>query len=177
MRPTSIQEQNSYAQGLLVEESGMTLVELLVGVGISAAVLTLIGTFIFQFFTVTRQGNARMDVTSDLQSLSLWLGRDSAEAYSFVPGSSPIYGTFHVSQSDGDHEYRYRFEAAEGRLVREHYLDGALQSSQTVSRHIASEGDVTFNASGSLVSVSVTATSGQISDSVDLELALRAESP
>ncbi len=177
MRASSAPEQNRRAQTLLAEEAGTTLVELVVGVGISAAVLTLIGTFILQFFTVTRQGNARMDVSSDLQSVSLWLGRDAAEAYSFVPGSSPAYGAFHASHPDGDHEYRYRFDASEGHLIREHYLDGGLQSSQTVSRHIAAEGDVIFNDGGSLVSVSVTATSGQVSDSVDLELALRAEAP
>lgn len=165
------------ARTMLKDEAGITLVELLVGVGIAAGIATLIGTIVFQFFTVSRQGSDRMAVTSDLQSATLWLGRDGLEAHSFSSGASPVYGTFHASQPGGDHEFRYLYDSSRGHLVREHYVDGSLQSSQSVARYIASEADVTFNPQGTVVSVSLTATLGGASDSLLLDLALRSDSP
>lgn len=172
-----VKVENDLAPAGLLDEAGLTLVEVIVGIGIAAGILTLVGTFVYQFFTVTRSGTERMAVSSDLQSATLWLGRDAAEAYDFIPGASPLYGTFIASQPGGEHSYRYLYDAGQNRLVREHYLDGALQETRVMSRHIASEGDVSFVDGGSLVSVSLIASRGDITDTLALELALRADTP
>lgn len=162
---------------LLECERGISLVELLVGIGIAAGIMTLIGTFVFQFFTVARLGTNRMAVSSDLQSAALWLGRDGAEAHTFTSGSSPVYGSFEADSESGDHEYRYLYDSAESDLIREHYLDGSLDSRVVVARLVTAEGDVSFTTSGNLVSVTVNATSADATDSLELELALRDQTP
>lgn len=163
--------------GLLEDERGISLVELLVGIGIAAGIMTLIGTFIFQFFTVTRVGTNQMAVSSDLQSAALWLGRDAAQAHTFTAGSSPVYGSFTADSASSDHEFRYLYDSADSDLIREHYVDGSLDSRVVVARLVAAEGDVSFTTSGNLVSVTVSATSGDAADSLELELALRDQTP
>lgn len=158
---------------LVREERGVSLVELLVGVGIAAGIMTLIGTFIFQFFAITHNGTERMAVSSDLQSAALWLGRDAAEAEDFTAGSAPTYGSFTAPQSAAEHVYLYRYDSAEQDLVRDLYIDGSLDSSRVVARFIQDQGDVTFSPNGDLVTVTLTSTSGGASETIDLELALR----
>ena len=54
-------------------------------------------------------------------------------------------------------------------------LLGVPQSTRRVARRIANQGDVTFSASGSLLTVSITATSagGTITESSSLKLSMR----
>ncbi len=153
------------------DQRGVSLVELLVGLGIAAGIALFIGTTIWQFFTVTRWGHNRMLVASHHQTALLWLSRDSAEADTFVAGSGAEYGTFYWP--GGDPYFAYRYDAAEGTLVRDHYAGGALQSSQTVARSIANQNDVSFSPSGELVTVSITSSQGSIVETVDLQLAMR----
>jgi hypothetical protein len=152
-------------------ESGATLVELLLAVAVSAMVLTMLGTAVFQFFTISNWGQARLSVLKDLQTAGLWLGRDAQEASSFVPGVGTVYGTFRWS--DASIEFRYSYSAADQALVREAIAGSIVQSTLTVARHIASQGDVTFSPSGKRVAVTLTATSGTVTASNDLTLTMR----
>lgn len=154
-------------------EHGTTMVELLVAMSISVLVFGIISTALVQFFLVTRWGNDQLLITNDLQVASLWLGRDALESASFTPGAGAVYGT--LSWADSTHQYRYSYNFADGALVRDHFKDSILQSSLQVARHIANQGDVVFSTSGNLLTVLITSTSGDESESVDLSLAMRSQ--
>ena len=154
-------------------ERGFTLLEMLIAAFLAAFAAGLIGTALNQFFIVTQDGNARMAVLSDLQNASLWLGRDASESQSFTLGSGTEYGT--LTTGDPNVKYRYSYDAGNTTLVREHLVSGLPQSTQRVARRIASQSDATFSVSGSLLTVSITATSagGTITEGTSLKLSMR----
>lgn len=154
-------------------ERGTTMVELLVAMSISVLVFGIISTALVQFFLVTRWGNDQLIITNDLQVASLWLGRDALESANFTPGAGVIYGT--LNWADSTHQYRYSYNLSDGALVREHFENSILQSTLQVARHITNQGDVVFNSSGQLLTVSITSTSGDESETVDLSLAMRSQ--
>lgn len=157
-------------QGLR-DESGATLVELIAALAIAVFVLAFVGTAVVQFFRLTNWGTDRMVLTSNLQTAQVWLGRDAIQASSFVAASSPVYGVFTLPASSGPARHvRYSFDPVDHTLVRTE-----VETSQTrvVARDIASQGDVSFTASGSMLTVGLTATRGGQSDSLDLELFMR----
>lgn len=155
----------------LRHEAGASLVELLIGITISTFVIATLGTAVYQFYAVSGWGNARMTVLHDLQNAGLWLGRDAQEAASFSSGAGLTYGTF--SWSDNSVQFRYAYDPATTSLIRTHLVGGVPQSSLPVARHIASQGDVTFGAAGSLVTVTLTSTSAGVTASDSLLLAMR----
>ncbi len=155
----------------LHHEAGASLVELLIGMAISAFVVATLGTAVFQFYAVSGWGNARMSVLHDLQNAGLWLGRDAQEAASFSSGGGLTYGTFNWTGNSV--QFRYAYDPGTTSLVRVHLVGGVPQSTVTVARHIASQGDVTFSAAGSLVTVSLTATNGGLAASDTILLAMR----
>ena len=155
----------------ITHERGASLVELLVSIGIAVLVFSVLSTALVQFLLTTRWGNDQLQVTNDIQVAALWLGRDALEAASFTPGASPVYGT--LSWADGSEQYRYLYDAANQTLIREHYLSGVLQSTTTVSRHISAVSDVDFSHTGPLLTVSITSTSGEESETATLQFAMR----
>jgi Tfp pilus assembly protein FimT len=155
----------------LQDEQGATLVELLVAISISVLVFSILSTALVQFILVTRWGNSQLQVTSDIQVASLWLGRAALEAASFTPGAGTEYGT--LAWADTSHEYRYLYDVADAALIREHYVSGVLQNTTTVARRIQNQADITFSITGDLLSVTITATSGDESETANLDFALR----
>jgi len=152
-------------------ERGASLVELLVAMAISILVFGVITTALVQFVIVTRWGNGQLQITNDFQVASLWLGRDVLEASSFTPGSGTVYGT--LNWADSTHQYRYSYDLVDNAVVREHFETSVLQSTTIVARHIAAQNDVVFNTSGQLLSISITSTSGDESETVNLDFAFR----
>jgi competence protein ComGC len=152
-------------------EKGASLVEMLVAMAISVMVFGVITTALVQFMLVTRWGNSQLQITSDFQIASIWLGRDALESSSFTTGSGTVYGT--LNWADSSHQYRYSYDLVNNNLVREHLENGIVQSTLTIARHIAVQNDVVFSISGKLLSVSITSTSGDEAESVDIQLALR----
>ena len=157
-------------------EKGASLVEMLIAVAISVIVIGVITTAVVQFMLVSRWGNDQLLVSSDLQVASIWLGRDALEAASFTPDNTDVnkYGT--LSWQDRNlalHQYRYYYDPTEGDLRREYLIDGTSQTTLSAARRIAAPGDVTFNLSGKLLTVSLTSTSGDVSETIELQLALR----
>jgi len=150
-------------------ERGTSLVELLVAMSISVLVIGIISTSLVQFFLVTIWGNDQLLITNDLQVASLWLGRDALESANFTPGTDAVYGT--LNWDDSTNQYRYSYDS--GNLVREHFEGINLLSTLQVARHIAIQGDVVFSTSGQLLTVSITSTSGDESETVNLSLAMR----
>jgi len=156
----------------LGDEKGASLVELLVAIAISLMVFSVLSTALVQFVLTTRWGNNQLQISSDIQVASLWLGRDALEAANFTPGTGTEYGT--LSWDDSSQEFRYLYNTAETSLVREHYISGALQSTITVARGVQNQGDVVFNLSGGLLTVTITSTAGGESETASLDFALRA---
>ena len=152
-------------------EKGASLVELLVAMAISVLVFSILSTALVQFVLTTRWGNSLLQVTNDIQVTTIWLGRDALESASFSPGSGSEYGT--LSWADSSTQYRYSYDSASGALVREHIENGTVLSSQKVARHINNQTDVTFNASGHLLTVGIISTSGSETKSATLVFALR----
>ena len=156
----------------LNQERGTSIVEVLVAMSISLIVFGVIATSMVQFFLVTRWGNSQLQITSDIQVASLWLGRDALEASSFTSGTGNVYGI--LNWPDSSHQFRYSYDALDQALVREHIVDGLLQTTHTVARYILDQNDVSFSTSGSLLTVSITSTSGDEIKSVDIEFSMRA---
>jgi len=152
-------------------EKGASLVELLIAMGISVLVFSVLSTALVQFVLTTRWGNNLLQVTNDIQVASIWLGRDALEAASFSPGSGSVYGT--LNWADSSNQYRYSYNSADGSLVREHLEDSIVLSTRKVARHIENQADVTFNTTGELLTISITSTSGAESQSVNIDFAFR----
>ena len=168
----SLLSMRKYSRTASIEnESGASLVELLVSIGISILVFSILSTALVQFVLSTRWGNSLLQVTNDIQVASLWLGRDAPESASFTPGSGSEYGT--LNWADSSTQYRYSYDSADSSLVREHLENSIVQSSLKIARHIDNQSDVTFNVSGDLLTVSITATSGSESKSSTLNFAFR----
>ena len=170
-RPRSRNRLVSRKTLILQHEQGASLVELLVAIAISVLIFGVLSTALVQFVLATRWGNNQLQVTSDIQVASIWLGRDALEAASFTPGAGTEYGT--LAWADTSHEYRYLYDTADNSLIREHYASGVLQSTTTVARRIQNQADVIFNINGELLSVTITATSGDESETANLDFALR----
>jgi hypothetical protein len=144
---------------------------MLIGALLATAAATLIATAIYEFSVASRDGRNRLNALGDLQNAALWLGRDASEAQSFAPGSGSVYGT--LTTSDSNRQYRYSYSASDDSLVREVLVGGSPTSTLQVARHIASQGDVAFSASGTLLTVTIEATSGSIGESATLNASMR----
>jgi len=149
---------------LATEDRGVTLTEILVSIFIMSLILGLLGTAFYQFFAATTLGNDTLTALRDLEIAGVWLSRDAREAVSFTPGSGTVYGTFDC----GGSTVEYSYDSGNTALVRA--VDG---ESRTVARHIAVQNDVQFSVSGSLVTVTLTSTSGAISRSATIEVNMR----
>ncbi len=153
------------------EERGASLVELLVAIAISVMIFSVLSSALIQFLLATRWGNNQLQVTSDIQVTSLWLGRDALESASFTPGVGTEYGT--LAWVDDAHLFRYSYDSAESALIREHFDSGVLQSRTTVARQIQNQSDVIFTITGDLLSVTITSSRGGESETANLDFALR----
>ena len=155
----------------LQDQSGASLVELLVAIAITLLVFGILTTALVQFILTTRWGNNQLQATGDIQVASLWLGRDALEAASFMPGTGVEYGT--LAWADGSQQYRYLYDSGNTALVREHYDSSVLQSTIIIARDIQNQADVTFSLTGKLLTVTITSTAGGEAVTANLDFALR----
>lgn len=163
----------SAGSALHQDQRGATLVELIVALTISTIVLAVITTAIVQFYGLTRWGNAQLLLENDFQTANLWLGRDIAEAATFTPGSGLTYGTF--SWPDGSNQYRYAYDPGAQALTREHLQGGSTVSVITAARHVAAQGDISISVSGGLVTVTLTLTEGDVSETRTYYFSMRSQ--
>ena len=152
-------------------ERGFTLPEMLITAVLVGGTAALITTAIYQIFIVAQDGNARLAALGDVQNASIWIGRDSSESASWSAGSGTVYGT--LTTSDPLVQYRYSYDAANTALVREHLVSGSPVSTLSIARRIANQGDVSFSLTGTLLTVSITGTSGTASENATLKLGMR----
>lgn len=158
---------------LVAEDTGATLTEILVTIFVASLLTGLLGTAMYQFYAATRSGNDNLTVLHDLENAGVWLSRDAREARSFSPGSGTVYGSF--ESGDSTVQFRYSHDAGRTALVREKIVSGLVESTLTVARHIAQQNDVQFSVNGSLVTISLTSTSGTSSRSATLEINMRTD--
>jgi len=145
-----------YLRRLVTEDRGMTLTEMLVSAFLMSLLIGVLGTAFYQFFTATRWGNDALTALHDLENAEVWLSRDAREARSFTPGASPVYGTFDCG--DSTVQYRYSYDPSRTALVREKMVNGVVESTLVVARHIAQQGDVAFSVARSLVTITLKST-------------------
>ena len=121
-------------------EAGISLAEILVASAIGLAIVSVLGTAIFQFFTVTSHGSDVMTAMHQVQNAGHWVcldGQRSSQASAgddlvlTIPNSSTI--TYSVSNNE---------------LVR---ISAGNQL--TVARYVS---DVDFNVDGRIITMSVT---------------------
>ena len=155
-------------------QRGATLAESLVAITIGTLVIAIIVTAVVQFVVASRWGNDQLLVSTNLETASIWLGRDAIEAATFTPGSGTVYGTLNWRDSSSN-QFRYSYNPLDGELVREHLQGGSVQSTLSVARHVAAQGDVTFSTSGNLLQVAITVTSGDVNQTANLDLAMRSQ--
>ncbi|MCJ7619678.1 MAG: hypothetical protein MUP64_05620 [Anaerolineae bacterium] len=151
---------------IVAKDEGATLTELLVSIFLASLLVSVLGTAMYQFYAVSRLGNDSLTVLHDLENVGVWLSRDAREARAFAPGSGTVYGTLDC----GGSTVEYSYDAGDTALVRT--VDG---QSLTVARHIAQQNDVQFSVNGTLVTVSLTSTSGATSRSATLEVNMRVD--
>lgn len=153
-------------------ETGASLVELLITLAISLGIVFVITNSMVQFMLVSRWGNEQLLTSNSIQTATIWLGRDVTEAESFTPGTGTEYGT--LNWEDSSQQFRYSYDSASQTLVREHLVNSIVQSTTTAARYISNQGDIGFSNTGNLLTVTIKATRGDLTDTAVLSLAMRA---
>jgi len=145
------------------EDSGLTAVELLVALAITALLASLTGTALHSFLATTGKEGEQLAVLSDQWSSSRWLSRDAQMAPAAGVEISP--GTLTLRWNDpttsGLHQSMYHQSG--GNLLRTHSYE-SLTSTISVARSLAPSG---FSASlnGKLLTVVITSLRGSTSRS------------
>jgi hypothetical protein len=144
------------------EQDGFTLVELL-------------GTFISQTLNLTGSGNDRLLVTDDLRTAGAWLTQDGQMAH--LPSSTAVASTLVLSWTDvysgGNVPYQSTYAVSGTQLVRGFGVRGATPVTITVARHIALPNGVSFSIGGDMLTATITATSGQTTESRRIQVGSR----
>jgi prepilin-type N-terminal cleavage/methylation domain-containing protein len=157
------------------EQDGFTLVELLISLAIGALIVGVLGTFISQTLNLTGSGNDRLLVTDDLRTAGAWLTQDGQMAH--LPSSTAVASTLVLSWTDvysgGNVPYQSTYAVSGTQLVRGFGVRGATPVTITVARHIALPNGVSFSIGGDMLTATITATSGQTTESRRIQVGSR----
>lgn len=76
----------------LSSQSGMTIVEMLIALAISAVILSSIGTALYIITNITGRGNAHAAAIQDLQRAAFWISHDGqmARTTDLIDGALPV---------------------------------------------------------------------------------------
>ncbi len=139
-------------------EAGITLVELLVAGAIAMAITGFMGTAIFQFFTVTRQGSEVMTSVHQVQNAGHWITHDGQMAIAASGGNQLVLT---VPESD-----TITYTLAGTQLSRTTNGTQLL-----VARNIT---DLDFDVDGDIVTMSITSSpSREVSEQATYKVYLR----
>jgi type II secretory pathway pseudopilin PulG len=150
-------------------QSGVTIVELLSGIALSALIGGIMVSSMFELTKASELGQAQQAVTVQIRAATLWLERDIARASSSNvpdPGSPLTTAQFDWTDEVGPHSCVYALTGTD--LIRT--CDSVPIS---VAKHLTG---LQFTRSGQLVTVGFTATSPDLatkSESVSINLAMR----
>ena len=146
---------------------GYTLVELLVVIGLLTIVTGVLVAIIYQFYTVTRWGNAQLAVDADLRNAGLWLMRDGSQSQTFTstPGTcTPL--AFNTGPQRG---VVYIYSLSGSTLSRQ---DSSTGHTLGVARRVTG---VQCWQTGRSVVIVLTSASGNVSNSATFTVALRVD--
>ena len=150
------------------KEPGLTLLELAVVMAVGAMLIVPMGFVVNQLFGVPFRASASLTVTNQTRSGADQIALDARNSSAFATGSSPTYGTFTWTDRTGTvvetHSVKYLYSSGDKTLLREETVNTGSAQSLQAARGIAQETDVSIQASGDLILVSVTATSGSVGD-------------
>jgi prepilin-type N-terminal cleavage/methylation domain-containing protein len=156
-------------------QDGFTLVELLISLAIGALIVGVLGTFISQTLNLTGAGNDRLLVTDDLRTAGAWLTQDGQMAH--LPSSTAVASTLVLSWTDvysgASVRYQAIYAVSGNQLQRGYGVGGATPVTITIARHIASPNGVSFSIGGDMLTATITATSGQTTESRRIQVSSR----
>ena len=140
-------------------ESGMTLVELLMALGIGGLVIGLVASSLTQFLGVTARGHDKLAVAHDYRDAFNWLNHDAQMAVASLATAEPgnLALTWVDAPTGDSHEVRYTQSGSE--LVRTETVNGET-SSRPVARGLAPSG-LTASKSGDVLTVSIANDQGE----------------
>ena len=133
------------------DETGITLVELLVAVAISSLVASGLGAAVHQFVAVGERSRDTQRALHDIQNAGHWLSIDGNEAMStdLVDNASPV-GAMTLSWTVNSQAHSSTYYLSGNELRRDHN-----DSVTSVARNVT---DVEFSRNGQLVTVSMIST-------------------
>jgi Tfp pilus assembly protein PilE len=153
---------------MIGDERGITLVELLVVLAITALITGTLVTAIYQIYQVTGWGNRELVVQHDLQNAATWLNRDVVSASGAEITGPRMVLTIPTSIIDTIN-ITYTYSEAEGTLTR--YSGG---SSLIVARHVDSV-DFSPTAGTSAITITLTSRASDVTQSATWHLDMRPE--
>jgi Tfp pilus assembly major pilin PilA len=144
-------------------QQGFTLLELIVVLGSLSLVTGIALMAIYQLLIVPANGNARLAVDADFRTANSWLMHDGNESQTFTPG-----GTCGVFYTGATRNISYTYSYLAGTLNR---TDSSSGNTIAVAHHLKSAPMCV--PSGQLVTVMFTSSSGSVSSSTTITVALR----
>ena len=132
-------------------QRGLTLVELLLALGISALISGALGTAIHQFVMASERGNDDLRALHDVQNAGYWITLDGGKAVTtnLVDGALST-GSMTLTWTSGVQTHTVTYSLAGTELKRDH--NGTIT---TVARHVSS---VEFSLAGLLITATMAST-------------------
>ena len=135
----------------LGDQSGLTLVELLVATAITGLLAGALGTTVHQLFMTSERGNDELRALHDVQNAGSWLNLDGerAETTNLIDGAPPA-ASMTLSWTSGSQAHTVTYSLSGTELQRNH--NG---TTITVARHISG---IQFSISDRVITVMMTST-------------------
>ena len=160
------------------EQIGLTVIELVVALALSAMVIGPMVVILNQFFVLPIRASSTHNLIHQAQRAAFRIAEDSRNASSFVPAPAPDYGTFswvdRTGTTVGTHSVRYFHSSGDNTLVREEIVNGGAPITIVVSRSVRDHSDVSIQRSDGLILASVTASTGLFDDPASTTAKFRA---
>ncbi len=130
-------------------QRGMTLIEVLITISITALIMGVLGTVVYQFTQTTEKSNDQYAAGHDIQSAGHWINLDGkrANTTNLVDDAAPVQ-TMSLTWSDGGVSHTSTYSRNGTELKRT--FDG---NTTTVAHNIA---NVTFSISQRLITANIT---------------------
>lgn len=129
-------------------EKGFTVLEIVIGLVITSMLGAVVAAAIpMAMQWAPRQAN-KLGVEADLSFARYWLTRDANAAETFIPLSSPQYGSLQWRDFSGasmvSYNVTYSYNSATTSLIREEWQNNVLLTSLPIARKILSQSDTQF---------------------------------